>query len=78
MAEQNYSRKKSSGKLQKVQLEFAWHIHRVRSYNNLEMIYSIWEYVHKLDANTVPFYTKAFLSECKRTNAPQIPRVTIL
>ena len=40
MAEQNYSRKKSSGKLQKVQLEFAWHIHRVRSYNNLEMIYS--------------------------------------
>lgn len=39
-AEQKYSRKKSSGKLQKVQLEFAWQIHRVRSYNNLEMIYS--------------------------------------
>lgn len=45
-AEQKYSRKKKSRKLQKVPFEFAWQIHRVRSYNNLEMINSARKVVH--------------------------------
>lgn len=63
-AEQKYSRKKNSRKLQKVQFEFAWQIHHVRSYNNLEMIYSIHKVVHRLYANTLPFYIKD-LSICR-------------